>query len=142
MGTESGFSGRLYSLSGSGDSSGRGRGSVPLLITALSAASSQIVPSNPNRLWLLLVNLDPANDVFLCLGNDLAVANEGIPLIHGGGWCLFNREMAWTGSIQAIAITANVTIAGMEVMLITTTPEPPSSPGNGGSSPPTKFGVC
>ena len=142
FGVEGGFTGRLYSLSGNGDSSGRGRKSLNAVATVLTAASSQLIGDNQLRLWLLLCNMDAAHAVYLALGNDLAISGQGIVIPSGGGWCLFNKEMPWTGAIQAIADTANTNLVVCEVSLQTTTPEPTPTPGNGGTPTPVKFGVC
>jgi hypothetical protein len=140
MGKESGFSGRLYSLSGNGDSSSRGRASLNAVGVA-GTSESQLLGDNTLRIWALLVNNDTANDVWLALGNDPAISGQGIPLLHAGGWCLINKEMPWTGSIRAIADSAPVSVYVCEVSLQTTTAEPGPGPGPG-PGPITKFGIC
>jgi hypothetical protein len=133
---ESGYAGRLYSLSGLGDSGGRGRESRKDL-QVVPITDVIIMGNNPLRIWALIVNIG-TKDCYLNLSEDEpAILGFGIPLVAAGGWVLINDDLAWTGIIHAIidgtgADYTDLTI--MEVSLQSTTPEPiPPTGGNGGN---------
>lgn len=130
MPRESGALGRLYSISGGGDSSGRGREAIDKSVQ-VQTTNTHVLQDNPLRIWALLINIG-GNDVAIQLGAPAAL-NTGIYLFASGGWCLINREMAWTGYIDAIADTLASQLVVVEVSLQTSNPEPPGGGGGGGS---------
>ena len=144
MPIENGVALRIYSLSGLGDDSGRGRTTEDKTISVSEIASTVVLLSNTLRVWALLVNTG-ATDVFLRLGAPAAL-HTGIPLVAAGGWCLINKDMPWTGGVEAIAETAASVVTVVEVSLSGTTPEPISaaagtSPAGGANGVPSK-GRC
>lgn len=129
MPIENGVALRIYSLSGLGDDSGRGRTSEDKTIS-VATSSTVILLSNTLRVWALIVNTG-ATDVFLQFGAAAAL-HTGIPLAAAGGWVLINKDMPWTGGVEAIAETAPSVVTVLEASLSGTTPEPvgvSSSPG-------------
>ncbi|MCU0525160.1 MAG: hypothetical protein MUF72_10075 [Elainella sp. Prado103] len=75
--------------------------------------STQLLPINPNRLQLTLVNRSSAATVFLNYGVQAQVG-QGIALMPGGGSYEINQTNPYAGIITAIADGANATLTGLE----------------------------
>lgn len=135
MPIESGALGRLYSLSGGGDSSGRGRITDDKSVS-VATTDTAILQNNPLRIAALLVNVG-ANDVFVQFGAAAAL-NQGIPLLANGGWLLINKDFPWTGFVNGIADTLAAQLCVTEISLQTTNPEPPGGGGGGGGGQPAR----
>lgn len=131
MNIESGFTGRLYAMSGVGDSGGRGR-RADNKVVSVDTSTTLVLANNANRIYALLCNVG-AKDVFLSLGDDDAILNSGIILKAGGGWALINFDMAWSGAIQGIADTtaSDVVIVEVSIQQQTTDPNPGPGPAPG-----------
>lgn len=79
----------------------------------IGTSSAQVMPHNPLRALLVLVN-DSANTIYLGKGKAAAVVGSGIRLNANGGSAVIEPDTygrIWKGSIQAIAsgIASNLT---------------------------------
>lgn len=80
---------------------------------AVGTSSVQLLPINPNRLQLTLVNRSPAATVFLNYGVQAQVG-QGIALMPGGGSYEINQTNPYAGIITAISDGASATLTGLE----------------------------
>jgi len=80
---------------------------------AVGTSSVQLLPINPNRLQLTLVNRSPASTVFLNYGVQAQVG-QGIALMPGGGSYEINQTNPYAGIITAISDGASATLTGLE----------------------------
>jgi hypothetical protein len=81
---------------------------------SVATTSGLLVPPNARRRWVSFSN-NGSNDVWLQC-DTAAAANTGILLGKSGGIILLDMETTpWYGAINAIAITAAVSVAALEV---------------------------
>jgi hypothetical protein len=86
----------------------------PGKVKVKSSGTTVIIAENLNRNGLEIVN-GSANAVYLYPGK-AAVVEEGIYLAkEGGSWNGMVGEMLWTGAVNGIAVTSEVTIQVLEV---------------------------
>lgn len=76
------------------------------------ASSQQILPSNPNRLQVTLVNRSATASVFINYGT-IAEQGKGIALLPGGSYEI-NATNPYLGVISAIASAGSVSLSGLE----------------------------
>lgn len=79
----------------------------------IGTGNAQILPSNPNRQQLTLINRGSSGIIYLNYGN-LAEAGKGIALLPNGGSYEINYTNPYKGMISAIADTANSLLSGLE----------------------------
>lgn len=63
--------------------------------------SRQILPANPNRTYLIIVNFSES-DVFLFLDEQVALLNQGLPLLGKGNHYEITKDNLFRGNIVAI----------------------------------------
>lgn len=76
----------------------------------VATSSGQLLASNQGRVELTICNTDASNAIFLALGVPAAL-NAGIRVPAGGSY----STGAYTGAVNAIAQTASVVVAFVEV---------------------------
>lgn len=67
----------------------------------VAGASLEIVPANPNRLYLIVINFTEG-DVFLFLDEPKALLDQGIPLLGKGNHYEITEDNLFRGNIVAI----------------------------------------
>ncbi|OLP18080.1 hypothetical protein BST81_13730 [Leptolyngbya sp. 'hensonii'] len=78
----------------------------------LSTGSQVILPANPNRLQVTLINTSRNYDAYLAYGG-VAERGKGITLVRGGGTYEINLTNLYRGSIAAVA-DGPATLTGLE----------------------------
>lgn len=81
---------------------------------AISSTSQVILPANPNRQQVTLVNRSLTEDCFINYG-DVAQLNKGITLMRGGGSYEINLTNLYRGAISAIA-ASSLSLTGIEAV--------------------------
>lgn len=79
----------------------------------IGTGNAQILPSNPNRLQLTLVNRGSEGTIFINYGN-LAELGKGIALLPNGGSYEINYTNPYKGMISAVADSTGSQLSGME----------------------------
>ena len=76
-----------------------------ITVAVTNPADCQLLPANPNRKFLIVMNDEPVagRDIFLAFGVT-AELFKGIQLVNAGGKYLMTRENLFTGEIRAIAV--------------------------------------
>lgn len=74
---------------------------VSRMQSLVAGASLEIVPANPNRLYLIIVNFTES-DVFLFLDEPKASLDQGIPLLGKGNHYEITEDNLFRGNIVAI----------------------------------------
>jgi len=75
---------------------------------ACSATQQEILASNPQRVYALLVN-DGAADIYLAFSGPAAI-NTGVRLNNGGGSYEINLMNPWHGTVNAVGDATNPTL--------------------------------
>ncbi|MCL6500695.1 MAG: hypothetical protein K6T16_01525 [Candidatus Pacearchaeota archaeon] len=112
--------GRTWTLNSATDSVTSIHITAPYSSTALAptfatvgTSSTQVVPSNPNRKGLVLINTS-ANQISIAFGANPAVLNSGITLNANGGTYVMDSFTFTTASVNAIASAADSNLAIQE----------------------------
>lgn len=84
--------------------------SVVSKVVALTTTSIKVADYNERRAWLLLINDDNINDVYVGMGKP-AVVGQGPRLNYRGSNILFDKNAPYEGEIHAIsAVSANLIV--------------------------------
>lgn len=79
----------------------------------VTTSSAQLLPANPNRLQLTLVNTGSTGKIFINYGNT-AQLNKGICLLPNGGSYEINESNPYLGLISAISDNTAATLSALE----------------------------
>jgi len=110
---ESGHFGKLVSLGGIVDETGRGR-ICDIRPQACGMTSVQILQDNPRRISALITNGD-LYYAWVCLG-DTAAPDSGTLLLQGGSYQI-DENNPWTGAVTIYVNTGTDTICVTETSL-------------------------
>ncbi|MBD2150805.1 hypothetical protein H6F44_11835 [Pseudanabaena sp. FACHB-1277] len=80
----------------------------------VGSASQVILPANPNRQQVTLVNRSLTQEIFINYGS-MAELNKGITLMRGGGSYEINFSNIYRGAISAIS-ASNAALTGIEAV--------------------------
>ena len=107
-----GYRTTIYSMAGVPSKIGTGLNAIQIDKTVPSAIPhTDIVPANPNRVYLLLQCTHATDGVQVNMGNEYMFN------LDPGDSILWDRNHPWTGSIKAIGNTGDSSLRGVEVVL-------------------------
>lgn len=108
---EPGYWGKLFSLAALTGNYGQGRISTPVAVSPTTARVTA-VPANGKRVACFLQNVHASADCYIYFGQD---TNPVAIIYHGGGYFQVDKDLPWTGNIDAAGVGATSQLIGTEI---------------------------